>query len=156
MFGLTLWQSLRAGRMWSHSLFHVILRDGKWPKSSSIRSNTDVMLLLFPRNGVLRVRRYAKPCICASKTDARNVGISLTFSIRHIRQGARHLLHVKYPDICGICLTLLSLVLSVDVGASRVVTVARAGTSPKTSNICLINILTHGPISANSQSIKAL
>ncbi|KAM5538840.1 hypothetical protein V8D89_007562 [Ganoderma adspersum] len=28
VFGLTLWQALNVGRMWSHSLFHIILRDG--------------------------------------------------------------------------------------------------------------------------------
>ena len=28
IFGLTLLQALRQGRMWSHSLFHLILRDG--------------------------------------------------------------------------------------------------------------------------------
>lgn len=29
VFGLTLWQALHFGRMWSHSLFHIILRDGE-------------------------------------------------------------------------------------------------------------------------------
>lgn len=70
VFILTLLQALRAGQTWSHSLFHIILRDGKCLQSFICMPVADVdvvwmvgsadvtyFFLLCPiRNDIFRVR----------------------------------------------------------------------------------------------------
>ncbi|KAI0742654.1 hypothetical protein C8Q80DRAFT_1329230 [Daedaleopsis nitida] len=91
VFLLTSWQALHAGRMWSHSLFHVILRDGTL--------YFGVLAVCYLSN----ILTYVSICASPSHLQPKHKGILTTLTnVISATLVTRMMLNIRNPDLLDL------------------------------------------------------